>query len=228
MNALAALLAARELGGDVARGADALANFTALKGRGARFLAGGRRGDRRKLQRQSGVDGGRARAAREAAPQGGGRRIAVLGDMLEMGDDSPRPAQALARNLAAARADLVFLCGPQMKALWDALPAKTPRRLCGNVRRACARVMRALQGGRYRAGQGIVRQPHGGDHRCAERARSRRGLGGDACSIISWCRLPDSVPVFNVFRYLTFRTGGAVHDGADHRFVIGPGARSAG
>ena len=41
MNAIAALLAARELGADVARGADELANFTALKGRGARFAAGG-------------------------------------------------------------------------------------------------------------------------------------------------------------------------------------------
>ena len=38
MNAIAALLAARELGADVARGADELANFAALKGRGAPSL----------------------------------------------------------------------------------------------------------------------------------------------------------------------------------------------
>src|SRR5262249_38842835 len=41
MNAIAALLAARELGADVARAADALSAFSALKGRGARFAVAG-------------------------------------------------------------------------------------------------------------------------------------------------------------------------------------------
>ena len=52
-----------------------------------------------------------------------GRRIAVLGDMLEMGPDGAAHHAGLATPIEAARADLVFLCGPQMKALWDALPA---------------------------------------------------------------------------------------------------------
>jgi UDP-N-acetylmuramoyl-tripeptide--D-alanyl-D-alanine ligase len=53
------------------------------------------------------------------------RRIAVLGDMLELGDDAPRLHRGLAKDIASARADLVFLCGAQMAALWEALPAKS-------------------------------------------------------------------------------------------------------
>ena len=52
-----------------------------------------------------------------------GRRIAVLGDMLELG---PR-GRALHRGLVAGvntnAIDLVFCCGPLMRALWQALPA---------------------------------------------------------------------------------------------------------
>jgi UDP-N-acetylmuramoyl-tripeptide--D-alanyl-D-alanine ligase len=52
-----------------------------------------------------------------------GRRIAVLGDMLELG---PRGAE-LHRELAVAALahgiDLVFCCGPLMQALWEALPS---------------------------------------------------------------------------------------------------------
>jgi UDP-N-acetylmuramoyl-tripeptide--D-alanyl-D-alanine ligase len=52
-----------------------------------------------------------------------GRRIAVLGDMLEMGGDGEAHHAGLAAPIEAARADLVFLCGMQMKSLWDVLPA---------------------------------------------------------------------------------------------------------
>jgi UDP-N-acetylmuramoyl-tripeptide--D-alanyl-D-alanine ligase len=52
-----------------------------------------------------------------------GRRIAVLGDMLEMGTDGAKHHAALARDIENARVDLVFANGPQMRALWDKLPA---------------------------------------------------------------------------------------------------------
>ena len=52
-----------------------------------------------------------------------GRKLAVLGDMLEMGEGGLALHAALAEPIAAAHADLVFASGPQMKALWDALPA---------------------------------------------------------------------------------------------------------
>jgi UDP-N-acetylmuramoyl-tripeptide--D-alanyl-D-alanine ligase len=49
------------------------------------------------------------------------RRIAVLGDMLELGDAGPAEHAALAIEAATA-ADLVFACGPLMRHLFDALP----------------------------------------------------------------------------------------------------------
>jgi UDP-N-acetylmuramoyl-tripeptide--D-alanyl-D-alanine ligase len=53
----------------------------------------------------------------------GGRRIAVLGDMLEMGPDAARHHADLARDLIDAGVDLAFLCGTHMAALWQALPS---------------------------------------------------------------------------------------------------------
>jgi len=51
-----------------------------------------------------------------------GRRLAVLTDMLELGEDAPRLHAALAAPIDAAEVDLVFCAGPLMAALWDALP----------------------------------------------------------------------------------------------------------
>ena len=51
------------------------------------------------------------------------RRIAVLGDMLELGERAEAEHQALAGPVAEAGVDLVFTCGPLMRALHEALPA---------------------------------------------------------------------------------------------------------
>jgi UDP-N-acetylmuramoyl-tripeptide--D-alanyl-D-alanine ligase len=51
------------------------------------------------------------------------RRIAVLGDMLELGDDAIRLHEALNEPVDAAEVDLVFACGPHMQRLFAALPA---------------------------------------------------------------------------------------------------------
>lgn len=54
-------------------------------------------------------------------PGRGGRRIAVLGDMLELGKDGPRLHKELALPLKVANVDLVYTCGPLMKNLHDNL-----------------------------------------------------------------------------------------------------------
>ncbi len=51
------------------------------------------------------------------------RRIAVLGDMLELGPDAQRFHTGLSTAVTASGADLVFACGPNMKLLFDGLPA---------------------------------------------------------------------------------------------------------
>lgn len=55
-------------------------------------------------------------------PAPGGRRIAVLGDMRELGETAPRLHAALAEPLAAAGIDMVFCCGPLMAHLHACLP----------------------------------------------------------------------------------------------------------
>jgi UDP-N-acetylmuramoyl-tripeptide--D-alanyl-D-alanine ligase len=52
-----------------------------------------------------------------------GRRIAVLGDMLELGPKGPALHRGLAKSVTANAVDLVFCCGALMENLWRALPA---------------------------------------------------------------------------------------------------------
>jgi UDP-N-acetylmuramoyl-tripeptide--D-alanyl-D-alanine ligase len=57
-------------------------------------------------------------------PGKGARRIAVLGDMLELGNEAQRLHAELARPIAEAGIALVFTVGPNMRALYDALPKR--------------------------------------------------------------------------------------------------------
>ena len=51
------------------------------------------------------------------------RRVAVLGDMLELGGEGPRLHAELAEFIDAAGVDVVFACGELMGSLFEALPA---------------------------------------------------------------------------------------------------------
>jgi UDP-N-acetylmuramoyl-tripeptide--D-alanyl-D-alanine ligase len=57
-------------------------------------------------------------------PGKGARRIAVLGDMLELGDEARRLHAELAQPIAEGGIALVFTVGPNMRALYDALPKR--------------------------------------------------------------------------------------------------------
>jgi UDP-N-acetylmuramoyl-tripeptide--D-alanyl-D-alanine ligase len=76
-----------------------------------------------------------------------GRRIAVLGDMLEIGPDAPAHHAGLDAALDAARVDLVFLCGPLMQALWDVLPAQQRAAYAPNSAALAPGVSSALRAG---------------------------------------------------------------------------------
>jgi UDP-N-acetylmuramoyl-tripeptide--D-alanyl-D-alanine ligase len=127
LNALATLLTVAVLGGDIERAAAALPNFSALKGRGARFAISLVEGAAEIIDESYNANPASMRAALSllgtARPGSGGRRIAVLGDMLELGSDSAALHAALATPVEDARADLVFACGCDMRALFEALPA---------------------------------------------------------------------------------------------------------
>jgi UDP-N-acetylmuramoyl-tripeptide--D-alanyl-D-alanine ligase len=127
INAVGALLAIAAAEGDTLNAAAALANFSALKGRGARSPIPFRDGTIEVVDESYNANPASMAAALDVLsrlePAAGGRRIAVLGDMLELGTEGPVLHASLARNIDDARVDLVFLAGPAMGTLWDVLPA---------------------------------------------------------------------------------------------------------
>ncbi len=51
-----------------------------------------------------------------------GRRVAILGDMLELGGDENALHVGFANHPALEQIDLIHCCGPLMRGLWEALP----------------------------------------------------------------------------------------------------------
>jgi UDP-N-acetylmuramoyl-tripeptide--D-alanyl-D-alanine ligase len=127
INSLAVLLAAKALGVDLDAAAGALAFFTAQPGRGERLTLAAEGGAYTLLDESYNANPASMRAAFELAGAlplpSGGRRIAVLGDMLELGPQAGAMHAGLADDLSANHIDLVFAAGPLMKFLYDALPA---------------------------------------------------------------------------------------------------------
>ncbi len=118
MNACAALTAAREIGADLQAGAAALENFRPVGGRGARTaILGGRAALLDESYNASGASVRAALAVLKLTPAQ--RRVAVLGDMLELGDFSREEHESLAAAVAES-ADILYTCGPWMKFLYDA------------------------------------------------------------------------------------------------------------
>jgi UDP-N-acetylmuramoyl-tripeptide--D-alanyl-D-alanine ligase len=118
-NVVGALAAVALLEGDVLNAAAALKSFTALKGRGARFEAGGIA----VIDESYNANPASMAAALALLAAAPGRKIAVLGDMLEMGEGGIAHHAGLAAPIADNKVDLVFASCAQMKALWDALPS---------------------------------------------------------------------------------------------------------
>lgn len=125
MNALAALAAIQAAGGDTGLAAAALSGFGAGAGRGEmRRIATPDNGTALLLDESYNASDSSIRAALLVlAAQKAQRRIAVLGDMRELGDFGPDLHRALASDAARA-ADVVYACGPLMGHLFQALPAR--------------------------------------------------------------------------------------------------------
>ncbi|OLP56528.1 UDP-N-acetylmuramoylalanyl-D-glutamyl-2, 6-diaminopimelate--D-alanyl-D-alanine ligase [Rhizobium rhizosphaerae] len=125
-NALAVLAAAHLAGGNLERLTAALATMVAEKGRGARHRLAVPGGAITLIDESYNANPTSMRAAiallAAAEPDAGGRRIAVLGDMLEMGVASAEMHAELAGPLVEAGVDAVYLAGPDMAHLSDALP----------------------------------------------------------------------------------------------------------
>lgn len=126
-NALAVAAALHAIGADVRKGLGALANLAPPSGRGARSTLHIGDGKALLIDESYNANPASMRAALAtlaAVPRAKySRRIAVLGDMLELGSEAPALHTGLKGAVDEADVDLVFACGPHMKGLYDALPA---------------------------------------------------------------------------------------------------------
>ncbi len=124
-NSLAVIAGVKYLGANLAKGLLQLAEIAAPKGRGARFILQVPRGEILLIDESYNANPVSMRAAlallKDAEPGPGGRRIAVLGDMLELGDKSAQLHGELASAVDASGADRVFACGPMMQSMWKQL-----------------------------------------------------------------------------------------------------------
>jgi UDP-N-acetylmuramoyl-tripeptide--D-alanyl-D-alanine ligase len=127
MNSLAVLTAVSLTGADLARAAIALAQQTPAAGRGTRIALEFPRGSALLIDESYNANPTSMRAALallgQASISSEGRRIAVLGDMLELGASGEELHRELVDTIRHNGIDLVYCAGPLMAALWEALPS---------------------------------------------------------------------------------------------------------
>jgi UDP-N-acetylmuramoyl-tripeptide--D-alanyl-D-alanine ligase len=129
-NSLGVLAVIDALGGSVEQAAADMGSLSALAGRGARERLKVADGSFDLIDESYNANPLSMAAALaslgRAVPGSGGRRIAVLGDMLELGPTSDALHAGIAEPVAQHQIDLVFACGPMMRHLWESV-AQTRR-----------------------------------------------------------------------------------------------------
>lgn len=151
MNSLGVLGTIAALGGDARRAADDMASLSALAGRGARERLKVRGGhfdlvDESYNANPLSVATAIANLGR-AAPGTGGRRIVVLGDMLELGPTAAELHAGLAVPIATHGVDLVFASGPMMRHLWESVAENRRGGYAGSSNEVAEQVARAVRPG---------------------------------------------------------------------------------
>ncbi|MGE0698701.1 MAG: UDP-N-acetylmuramoyl-tripeptide--D-alanyl-D-alanine ligase, partial [Hyphomicrobiaceae bacterium] len=146
-NAMAVVATLEVLGCDQSRATAALANVGAAAGRGARVTLAAEGADILLLDESYNANPASMAAALAnlEAIDPDGRRIAVLGDMLELGEGSVGYHVDL--KDAAERADLVLCCGPMMRHLFFALPPGKRRAWAPTSAELIPHVLATLQPG---------------------------------------------------------------------------------
>jgi UDP-N-acetylmuramoyl-tripeptide--D-alanyl-D-alanine ligase len=126
LNSVAALAAADVVGADLDAAAHAFEHLRAFDGRGAAARIEAPFGAFMLVDDSYNANPASMEAAfatlAARKPGEGGRRIAALGDMLELGPEERAYHAGLAKPLQEAGVDLVFAAGPRMAVLMDALP----------------------------------------------------------------------------------------------------------
>jgi UDP-N-acetylmuramoyl-tripeptide--D-alanyl-D-alanine ligase len=126
-NALAVAAALVVIGADAEKALAVLANLAPPSGRGERSMLQIDGGQALLIDESYNANPASMRAAlatlASVPREKFSRRIAVLGDMLELGQDAAALHVGLKDAVEDAEVDLIFACGPHMKGLYDALPA---------------------------------------------------------------------------------------------------------
>jgi UDP-N-acetylmuramoyl-tripeptide--D-alanyl-D-alanine ligase len=141
-NALGVVACAATLGADPEAAARALAAFTPPAGRGRQHRVVVPGGRVTLIDDSYNANPASLRAALRVLGTAPGRKLAALGDMLELGEHAPRLHAELAGPIADCGADMVHTAGPAMRHLHEALP---PERRGRHVTDAAALVP-VLQG----------------------------------------------------------------------------------
>ena len=125
-NSLAVLATADALGADMKKAAADLATLPSLPGRGAVHVIPWGDGTIRLIDDSYNANPESMSAALKTLGNmqpDGGRRVAIIGDMLEMGDTSRAAHAGLKDHIEKNDIDAVFMAGPEMSALADVLDA---------------------------------------------------------------------------------------------------------
>ena len=128
LNSLAVLATVKLAGADLARAALALAGATPPRGRGVQQRLSIGRGELLLLDESYNANPASMAAAlallAQMKPGSQGRRIAVIGDMLELGQFGPQLHKDLAVEIQRHAVDKVFAVGPLSAETFAALPEK--------------------------------------------------------------------------------------------------------
>jgi UDP-N-acetylmuramoyl-tripeptide--D-alanyl-D-alanine ligase len=126
LNSLSVLAACHALGTDLAQVALSFAEMKPPVGRGERTMLAIGKDEVMLIDESYNANPASMRAALAnlgaVELNGQARRLAVLGDMKELGETSPALHEGLAEAIEANNIDLVFAAGPLMKNLVDRLP----------------------------------------------------------------------------------------------------------
>lgn len=122
VNSLGVLAAVAAIGGDMDQAAEDYAAIGAPAGRGQKLTLPWGKGEIALFDESYNASPVAVRAAMSVLGQQKGRRIAVLGDMLELGTGAPDMHFGLLDALLGAGLYKVYACGPLMKRLFNALP----------------------------------------------------------------------------------------------------------
>ena len=151
MNSLAVMAAAALAGADLALAGLTLSQVQPAAGRGVRRALDVVGGEATLIDESYNANPASMGAALNVLGQATvgrhGRRIAVLGDMLELGSSSAELHRALHEPVKAGGIDLVFCCGPMMRNLWDALSSGKRGGYAGSAAELESQVVAAIRAG---------------------------------------------------------------------------------